>query len=116
MSAISHNGDHLPHKVCVKLSIEDLADIWYALDSVVQVIDALETNLHDLWFLVFASKDGRFNDCTELVRTKLKHALSTVCNDVMNKFEESLSELGEVDIIIRDHCERGRAQTLKNAV
>ena len=74
-------------------------------DAIVELLHALEADLHYLRLLVLHGENDGLNDGQKLLRLKFDHAWCTVLDDVVNERKETLSEFWKRNEIIFDHLQ-----------
>lgn len=80
-----------------------MADLWKHGDAVVELLHALEADLHYLRLLMLHGENDGLNDGQKLLRLKFDHTWCTVLDDVVNEHKEALSEFWKRNEIIFDH-------------
>ena len=103
MAAVRENINDLCDNKSIERGVEDTANMWNCADSIIEVPHALQANFHYFRLFMLKSKDNCVDDCLEFFGVKLKHALSTMVDYVVHKFEEWLSKLREGYKIILNH-------------
>jgi hypothetical protein len=109
MTAVCEDSENLFEDVGVAMSVETTCNLRHAQDPVVEIPDALESNLHDLRHLVLDAEDHSLDQGLEVLLVnigQIQQSLGAVSDDVMNELEEADSKLwvGQVVVANRGQC------------
>lgn len=114
MAAVGHDKQDLFRNFAIEIDVEFCADIRIGADVIIHVPHRFETDLHQLWFLMIDGKDDRLKNSLEGVRVKLEQSISAESDDILDQFEEALSEFWIQNVIMHDHLQGWLAQIDQN--
>lgn len=105
VSIISHHSECVSYDKQIKVLIKDSSNLWFSNNEAIQGLHSFESQFHQLWFLMFHSKENGVDYGLEFLLGQLEKTTGAVFNNVHNKGEEAFSELRVTHIIILDNFE-----------